>query len=337
MLADEAFGAAGGRVVKTVIALSLIGWVGVILSVLGSTAGGVIHGVWGINIESQWIAIAAAVAVAAITLRGVSGLEYIGMVIGPLLCGLLAWTLHEGCPSALAVHQAVPNPGEPLGFGAAVSAVVGEYVVGIVIQPDYGRFVRRPVHAGIASGLALGAAFPAILVLSAMPPFRCSAPDLIAVMVAMGIGLPALALVVLGAWTDAAACLYSGSLSLTNEVKAFSLPWVTVCAAAAGCVFAVLHAERQFMPFLALLGITFPPVAAINILHVMFQRRSSHSPNPVNPVPGVRLAALLSWVCGSAVGYASAHDSIHVTGTASIDTILAAAVVWALCKGAAGE
>src|ERR1700748_1933859 len=34
MLADEAFGLIGGRIVKMVIALSLVGWVGVILRVL---------------------------------------------------------------------------------------------------------------------------------------------------------------------------------------------------------------------------------------------------------------------------------------------------------------
>jgi cytosine permease len=180
MLADEAFGTLGGRVVKSVIALSLIGWVGVILSVLGATAGSAIHSLYGIDINSVWIAIGTAVVVAGITLHGVRGLEQVGMVIAPLLLVLLAYTFYRGCPpSAVSV---LPTSNS-LGFGAAVSAVVGEYVVGIVIQPDYGRFVRRPVSAGIASGLALGVAFPCILTLSAIPTFKCTATDLIAVMV----------------------------------------------------------------------------------------------------------------------------------------------------------
>jgi cytosine permease len=327
MLADEAFGSIGGRIVKTVIAVSLVGWVGVILSVLGATAGTAIHSLYGVDIDSAWIAIAAAVAVAGISLHGVRGLEQVGMVIAPLLLALLAWTFYKGCPPSAVTTLAVPAS---LGFGAAVSAVVGEYVVGIVIQPDYGRFVRRPAGAGIASGLALGVAFPCILTLSAIPTFRCSAADLIGVMVAVGIGLPAIALLVLGAWVDASACLYSGSLSLTNEVKRFRLPWVTVCSAAIGCVFAICHAERLFLPFLALLGVTFPPVAAINILHTLWPSSYRASEHPSVRLPSIGWAGALAWIAGSVSGYCTSHGYFTVSGIASIDSVLISAGVWLL-------
>jgi cytosine permease len=203
---------------------------------------------------------------------------------------------------------------------------VGEYVVGIVIQPDYGRFVRRPVGAGIAAGLALGVAFPCILTLAAIPTFRCGAADLIGVMVMVGIGLPALVLLMLGAWIDASACLYSGSLSLTNQVRRFELPWVTACSAGIGCILAVFHAERVFMPFLAILGVAFPPVAAVNILHTL---RSTPADERLGP-PALRPVALLAWACGSVTGYFTSHDYFAVTGIASIDSIVITAVVW-LC------
>jgi len=201
---------------------------------------------------------------------------------------------------------------------------VGEYVVGIVIQPDYGRFVRRPVSAAIAAGVALGVAFPCILTLAAIPTFHCGAPDLIGVMVMVGIGLPALALLMLGAWIDASACLYSGSLSLTNEVKRFELPWVVVGIGVLGSVLAVLHAERVFMPFLAILGVAFPPVAAVNILHTFRSRETVSDP------PAYRPVALLAWACGSVSGYFTSHDYFTLTGIASIDSIVITAGVW-LC------
>jgi len=104
------------------------------------------------------------------------------------------------------------------------------------------RLVDRPTFP---AGLALGVAFPCILTLAAVPTYRCGAADLIGVMVMVGIGLPALALLVLGAWIDASACLYSGSLSLTNEVKRFKLPWVVTCTAVIGCVLAVFSVARR--------------------------------------------------------------------------------------------
>jgi len=325
MLADEAFGTVGGRVVKTVIALSLVAWVGVILSVLGATAGSAIHSLYDVNIDASWIAIAAAIAVGAIALHGVRGLEQVGMVIAPLLLVLLAWTFYKGCTATGVAASVAPGT---LGFGAAVSAVVGEYVVGIVIQPDYGRFVRRPSGAGIASGLALGVAFPCILTLSALQTFKCSAADLIGVMVAVGIGLPAIALLVLGAWIDASACLYSGSLSLTNEVKRFRLPWVTISSAGIGCLCAIFHAEKFFMPFLAILGVTFPPVAAINILHTLTRASDTPAAAGITRPPQVRWAAALAWLAGSCVGYLSSNGYLTVSGIASIDSILVTGVIW---------
>jgi cytosine permease len=322
MLADEAFGLIGGRIVKMVIALSLVGWVGVILSVLGATAGAAIHSIYGVTFNTAWIAIAAALVVTVIALRGVKGLEHVGMVIAPLLLALIAWTFYKGCPTA--APASVPAT---MGFGAAVSAVVGSYVIGIVIQPDYGRFVRRPIGAATAAGVALGVAYPCILTLAAIPTARCGAADLIGVMVMVGIGLPALALLVLGAWIDASACLYSGSLSLTNQVKRLELPWVTACSAAIGCVIALLHAETIFMPFLAILGIAFPPVAAVIILHTLTSRSMDERGGAL---PVLRPVALLSWALGSASGYLTAHDYFTVTGIASIDSIVITAAVWLL-------
>jgi cytosine permease len=148
-------------------------------------------------------------------------------------------------------------------------------------------------------------------------------------MVSVGIGLPAIALLILGAWVDASACLYSGSLSLTNEVKRFRLPWVTVCSAAIGCVFAICHAERLFMPFLALLGVAFPPVAAVNILHTLWATLRPRPTSVAVQVP-VRWAGVLAWITGSVSGYFTSHGYFTVTHIASIDSILIASVVWVL-------
>jgi cytosine permease len=329
MLADVAFGRLGGRLVKTVIALSLIGWVGVILSVLGATATPAIESLYGWRVAPEWIAIGAALAVTAISLRGVRGLEHVGMVIAPLLLVLLAYTLFHGCAAGGATHPFVV---EPLSLGAAVSAVVGEYVVGIVIQPDYGRFVRLPVRAGIASGLALGVIFPGILTLSAIPSTRCGSSDLIHAMVMIGVGLPALALLILGAWIDASACLYSGSLSLTNEFKRFTLGWVTVVSAGVGCLVAVLHAERIFIPFLTILGYTFPPIVSIHVLHTLVHGRGGGMPS-AGPLPSLRISALLSWGAGSLTGFSSSRGHATLTGIAAVDAVLVAAVCWLVLEG----
>jgi cytosine permease len=327
LLADYAFGTVGGRVVKSVLAFSLLMWATVILSVLGTTLGDAIQRLYGIHIAAPWIEAVAAIAIGTVTLRGVRGLESVGMIIAPVLAMLLAFTLYHGCgpnPGGL------PPPAATIGLGAAISEVVGGNVVGILIQPDYARFVRRPLRAGIASALSLGVAYPAVLIFTALPAARCGAPNLIAVMVTAGIGVPALALLALGALIDGGASLYSGSLSLTNEVKKFRLPWVIVAAACVGFALATFHAERYYLPFLSLLGIAIPPVGAINILHVLLSRRDLS-----NGAPAERAAewpACLGWIAGTLVGYLGTMGQISISGIGAVDSMAAAAIVWGVSR-----
>ena len=141
----------------------------------------------------------------------------------------------------------------------------------------------------------------------------------------VGIGLPALALLILGAWIDASACLYSGSLSLTNQVKRFKLPWVVTCTAAgrlrSGGLARRDGCSCRFWPSW---GVAFPPVAAVNILHTFRSARV----DPQAPPPPLRPVALLAWACGSVSGYLTSHDYFTVTGIASIDSIVITAAVW---------
>jgi hypothetical protein len=78
------------------------------------------------------------------------------------------------------------------------------------------------------------------------------------------------------------------------------------------------------MPFLAILGVAFPPVAAVNILHTV----TSKSLEDRVPPPVLRPVALVAWALGSVCGYLTSHDYFTVTGIASIDSIVITAAVW---------
>jgi len=76
------------------------------------------------------------------------------MVIAPLLLALIAWTFYKGC----APHRTL-FPSTPTAWASEppYRRVVGEYVcrnrhpTGTTVG-----FVRRPVNAALAAGLALG-------------------------------------------------------------------------------------------------------------------------------------------------------------------------------------
>ncbi len=319
LLAQRTFGHWGAQVVKLAIALSLIGWFGVIVSVLGATMSTTVQRVFAVTVPPAAISIPLSALVTFVVLKGVTGLERLGQVIVPLTAILLA------IAAALTVGKLDANVSGSgsgaLGFGAAVSAIVGSYIVGITIQPDYGRFVRRPLGAGLACLMALGVAYPLVLFMSAIPSTALGQPDLIAALTALGIGLPALGLLLTGAWIDSSACMYSGSLSLANLFPRWPLNRIVVGVGIFGAVLALLHVEDHFMPFLELLSIALPPVAAVQCSEAI---RPTHPVQSTTDDPAFRWSAIAAWIVGTVFGLASAHAGISITGIATLDSIIGA-------------
>lgn len=319
LLAETTFGVWGAQLVQFAIALSLFGWFGVIVSVLGATAGSAILQVWGMTVPATVISLPLCAVITLIARRGVDGLGRLGAVLVPLTFLLLF--IAVGMTASAFKRTVLGHGSGTMTFGAGVSAVVGAYIVGIIIQPDYGRFVRSPASAAFAAFAALGIAFPLILCLSAMPSVALGKSNLIAALIALGIGLPALALLLMGAWIDASMCLYSGSLALAKLMPRLRFGNIVVGGGIVGMLFALGHMERYFMPFLQLLGVVLPPVAAVQCVTALWPENAVLRARPAQPI---RIGALAAWAIGIAMGVASERVGIFVTGIAAIDSIIGA-------------
>lgn len=323
MLADQAFGSLGARIVKLVITISLVGWFGVNIGVLGATAADALAHMSVATVPPLAIGLPVCLAIAAVTLFGATGLERLGKVLVPVTLLIL---LTSVVLVAARMDEVWATRGSgSLSFGQAVSAIVGSYIVGIVIQPDYGRFVRRPAAAASGTAAALGIAYPAVLTLSSMASLTLRAPELISAMIILGFGLPALAVLLMGAWIDSSACLYSASLSLVNQLPRFRLPHVVIAVTAIGVVLVVLGADKAFIPFLVTLGVSLPPLAAVLVVSTVFLS----APQAVGGQSKVdrHVLPLVSWAIGTLVGECADRELIALTGLATLDSIIAATVV----------
>jgi cytosine permease len=312
VLAEAVFGRWGGRLVKLVIALSLVGWFAVEIAVLGATLAASIQQIFGVAVPAASLSIPFAVVIAVITCFGTTGLARIGQILVPmiLLCLLasLALTARRANVFALGVGSATA------GFGAAVSAITGSYIVGIVIQPDYSRFVRRPVPAGLATAAALGLVFPMILLFSAIPTLALGQANLIAAMIVLGLGVPALLILTLGAAIDTSACLYSGSLPIASELLQARLSYVIAGVAGFAIIATLLHVETWFIPFLVLLGVSLPPLATVLIAQVL-----SHGSLALDRK--IAWWPLLAWLGGAAAGGLADRHIIALSGLPAVDSV----------------
>lgn len=316
LLADKAFGPIGARLVKLTIAISLVGWFGVNIGVVGATMASALEKMSGWHVAPFAIGLPMSIGIAAVTLFGSTGLERLGNILLPLTAGVMLLSVYLVFPHIDQVWSA-PARG-PLDFASCVSAVVGTSIVGVVIQPDYGRFVRVPRQAALGAGLSLGLTYPLVMTLSAIATLAMGAEELISAMIVLGFGIPALAVLMMGAWIDTAAAMYSSSLSFANQLPRVSFPLIVGVIWLVGVALVAVGAATLFIPFLMLLGLALPPLAAILTITHFLSDRTGETPGS--------LAAALSWATGSLVGLATTHGVFSISGLPVLDSILASAV-----------
>lgn len=319
LLAEETFGTTGARLVKLAIALGLLGWFSVVVAVLGATTSAALAGTAGVTVAPAWLSMLVAGMVVALTLRGVRGLDLIGKTVALLLTILVVAALVITHPTLGVLEKAASKGTMP--FGTAVSSVLGIYIVGIVIQPDYGRYVRNPLRAGVAAAAALGGTYPCILVTSAIPAVALGAPSLMAALIVLGFGIPAIALLMLGAWIDASVSLYSGSVSLTNQVKWFRLRWVILIGGLCGLLAGILGVQDHFIDFLSLLSVTLPSLAVTQSFEVLYARVGGDASTTMT-ARRIRWIPLAAWLGGVLVGRGEQIRWWAWTSVPALDSIL---------------
>ncbi len=334
-LCTRAFGGLGAQVVNTVIALTLVGWFAVISNTLGSLSEFVFSTLYGWRLPVAFYILLSSLAIVLVTVTGFRGIDRVALWMTPLMLVLVIYA------AAGSVGQ-VPHWNQPvqgasfMSFSAAVSAVVGSYIAGVIIQPDYSRFALNASHAVGAAFLALGVCFPIVMFLAAIPGSALSQVDLRGLLLAMGVGLPAFGLLFLGAWSSNVLCLYSSSLSISTVVRRANYLHVVIIIGILGTLLALVDAQTYLVNFLVLLGITIPPIGAIYLIEALVliapeesgsvQARDKLSSQPLS----TRWRAVLAWLLAAGFGFAVQNEYARITGVSAIDAIFVSAMAFAL-------
>lgn len=331
MLTEFAFGRNGAKLANFVVAAALIGWYGVISNVFGQAAYHVLNELYGISVSISATVIIGSLLMVGVSISGFKGIDKLALVLVPAMAGFMIYTvsLSYGSIQSWDIPTGVS---EPLTFPLAVSAVIGSYIAGVIIQPDYSRFARNIQHAMWAVFIALGISFPVVQFLAAVPSVATGEQDLMAIMLSLGIGVPAFLLLLLGSWSSNVLNLYSSSLSLATIFTRVHLWQLTVVVGVIGTAIAFLQVQDYLVNYLILLGIAIPPIGSIYIVDVLFVRRGYCDDSALDREPGIDIKAFIAWFIASAAGYLASENIFTILGIASMDTILIASIVYAALK-----
>jgi len=166
--------------------------------------------------------------------------------------------------------------------------------------------------------------YPLIMTVSAIATLALGAKELISAMILLGFGLPALAVLLMGAWIDTSAAMYSSSLSLANQLPRTSFHVIVGAIWLVGVALVVAGVETVFIPFLMILGMSLPPLAAILAISRFLPRREGDSLSSI--------AAAASWISGSLVGFATTNGLFRITGLPAVDSIATSAMALVLLR-----
>ncbi|MXY04640.1 MAG: hypothetical protein F4171_07195 [Gammaproteobacteria bacterium] len=325
LLTEFAFGPTGAKVANLVVALSLVGWFGVICNTLGLATQEMLQESWNIDVPPPVVITAASALMISVTAAGFTGIDRLALFLTPFMALLIGYAaflaLRADGSEPLAVEQAFT-------FQTAVSAVVGTYIVGVIIQPDYSRFAVNVRHAVWSVFIALALFFPLVQFFSAVPSMATGEPSVVLVMSGLGIILPAFFLLFLGAWSSNVLCLYSSSLSVATLMERARLSHIIIAIGVAGTALAYVMVQEAIVDYLVLLGITIPPIGAIYIVEAIFVRRFRMELDGLDGEPPFNFRAFGAWFGAIAVGYCSDRDLMGIVGIASIDSPIVACALY---------
>jgi cytosine permease len=323
------FGVLGAKGVNLVLALTLFGWYGVTAALFGQATYHAVMDLYGISLPVNFYTVLGSLLMISITVFGFKALDRFSLWVVPLL---LLFLVSMVVFSMKGHHVSDLYTGlDDVGMGVAISVVVGSYIVGATLIPDLCRYAKTARHGVLAVIISLGVALPLILSVSAIPSLATGNGELVEIMMRLGMGLPALLMIVFATWTSNANNLYSTSLGLATIFTRTAKWKLTVIAGVICTGVAVSGITSYFIPFLLALGVAVPPIAGIYIADYFFgQGRQVYQQDRPTPREGIGFLAYAVWGVSVCVATASARDWIHLTGIPACDSLIVALMLYVL-------
>jgi len=333
MLTRIAFGSRGAAVVNLAFAVSLLGWFGVNIDLFGGAVLRLSEDVLGWRPPVWAVELAAGFVMTLTTAYGFRAINFMSTLLVPVLMMVTALLIQRSLAATSPVVPEASALPSALSFGDAVSAIVGAIIIGAIILPDITRFIRDwrgGIYTAVMSYLIIGTI---VQFAGALAAATFGNDDLLDVMIVIGLGWAAFAIVIAGSWILNSLNLYSTALSVEATLPQLSNRIAIPVLGALGTLAAFLNILDTFLTFLFYLAIVFAPVAGVIIVDYLWLRRSAYHEQRERLGCALRPFALAAWSAGALVALLGANGTLTVTGIAALDAIFVAALgYWLLTR-----
>ena len=334
MLNRIAFGERGAALVNLAFAVSLLGWFGVNIDLFSDAVLRLSKDLFARDIPAWPVELFAGALMTLTTFFGFRAINLLSMLLVPVLM-VVTVQLIAGSLAVASLDELLTRPATALAaYGDGVSAVVGGVIVGAVILPDITRFLRHWRHA--IYGVVLAYFFVTIVVMGAgaIASTALMDDDLLNILVALGIGWAAFAVVIFGSWVLNSLNLYSTMLSVESTLPTLNNRVLILASGALGTVAAFFNILDYFLDFLFYLSIAFVPVSGVIAVDYCLCRREAYHGARIRQLQAARVSAIGAWLVGAVVALMGSWGWFALSSIAAIDAVLVASAVYYLLQRA---
>lgn len=330
MLARHSFGREGSKIISLVLALSMGGWYAVQVGFFGDTIAAMFPQA-GFITNKYVAAFWGGILMLLSAYFGYKGLSMLSKIAIPLILitsivGIVAAVNQTGSFSALASMEPASN----IGIGAGIVMVVGSFAGGASAQADITRYAKTPKAAWIATLIGYMAANVFIIIAGFITNMATGAGDLPAAMLSLGLGFPALIVLIGAQWTTNDNNLYTSALGFRNIFN-IEKSKITIIVGVTATIIGALGLSNYFTSWLNILGIGLPPMAGIIVADYFVIAKQHYDFESGTKYCRWNLIAFGSWIIACVFGY-------FVTwGIASINTMVVGFVAYVILSFAFGK
>ncbi len=323
------FGPTGAALINLLIAVSLLGWYGVNMDLFSSIVNELLQKWLGTESNVQAVEVLTGFAITGVALFGFSLMEKLSGWLVPLMILVILYLASN--LGDFSTTSPPLNDVAALSMSQAISVVVGSFIVGVVLMPDFTRFAASNNGAVAASFIPFLFLSSFVYVVAAAAGLLVRSTDALEVLLVLGVGSMAFVLIVVSAFLTNVVNLYSAGLSI-NAVFTKAKNWhIVMVAGLLGTGLASLNLLDRFTDFLYSVAIIFAPIAGVYVVDFFWVRKMKvYSVEEQRLTTSKHWLAILSWLAGISISLLSETETIYLSGLASVDGLLGAMAIYAL-------
>lgn len=297
LLARYAFGESGSYLVSGILGLTQVGWFGVTVAMLAIPISKVI----GVNV---WIVILISGALMVTTAYfGVKSLEILSIIAVPAIAVMGCYSSKLSLDSVGGFINLIDmNNTSTITLTTALGLVIGSFISGGTLTPDFTRFSKNPKVSVISTVSAFFVGNLLMFGFGAIGAMTTGLADISDVMIGQGLVVSGLVVLALNIWTTNDNTIYAASLAFSNITKMPKKKLVIINGTIATLLSLILY--NNFTSFLSFLSGFIPSLGAVMIADYFFVSKKRYEEDfektsfeKINPL------AVAAFLIGAACSY----------------------------------